>query len=105
VTYKIPVTPGIAQTFTCTLTQGLTLWFRLYWVEAPEAGWAMDIGRSSTEPIVCGIPLLPGQDLLAQYPELEIPVVLYINTPGFPERVPAFDELGVSTFLLYEVNA
>ncbi len=41
--------------------------------------WGLDIGDASNNPIVCGIPLIPGVNLLAQYAYLGISGELIVN--------------------------
>ena len=98
--FEIPLSPT-PQKFLITLGDKeyhLTFLFR----QAPEAGWIMNIYGStenSGEPIVCGIPLVTGTDLLSQYKYLGISGSLYINTEN--GLSPGFNELGTTAKLYY----
>lgn len=60
---EIPLT-ATNQQFSITLSG--TVWqMRIIWRDV--AGWMLDILNASGAPVITGIPLLPGQDLLAQY--------------------------------------
>jgi len=63
----------------------------------------MDISDNLGNPMVCGVPLVTGADLLAQYGYLGFQGKLYIVTDGFRAGVPTFDGLGVSSRLYYEI--
>lgn len=99
--YEIPITPLQNQSFSIAFHVNAFYWLRLYWVEAPEAGWTLDIGYSEIEPLVCGIPVLPGRNLLDDYPELHLALILFIDTPGNQKKPPAFEDMGVLTKLYY----
>lgn len=57
-------------------------------------GWALDISDDTGNPIVCGIPLIPGIDLLYQYQYLGIGGALMVIVDGIPDGVPDFAGLG-----------
>lgn len=60
---EIPLT-ATNQQFSITLSG--TVWqMRIIWRDV--AGWMLDMLNASGAPVITGIPLLPGQDLLAQY--------------------------------------
>lgn len=60
---EIPLT-ATNQQFSITLSG--TVWqMRIIWRDV--AGWVLDMLNASGAPVITGIPLLPGQDLLAQY--------------------------------------
>ena len=61
---------------------------------ADEAGWALDIADASKTPIVSGIPLVTGCDLLAQYKHLGFAGRMWVQTIDDPDVVPTFDNLG-----------
>lgn len=64
-------------------------------------GWVMDILDASANPIVSGIPLVTGRDLLAQYAHLGIGpnVQLWALTDGNPSAVPTGTNLGIDSHL------
>ncbi|MGL9724465.1 phage baseplate plug family protein [Sodalis sp. (in: enterobacteria)] len=60
---EIPLT-ATNQQFSITLSG--TLWqMRIIWRDV--AGWVLDMLNASGDPVITGIPLIPGTDLLAQY--------------------------------------
>lgn len=91
--YLIPLT-NIPQTFVVTVgDQDLDLTFK--WNDSQDAGWVMDIADDTTGlPIICGIPLITGADLLDQYDYLGIEGGLVVYTNGDPTAVPTLDNLG-----------
>ena len=102
--YEIPLTPE-PQAFSITLAgRELRLVFR--WAESLEpdvpGGWLLDIldAPDDTAPLVCGIPLTAGCDLLAPYGYLEFSGALYLDG----EDPPAQDNLGEGVCLLFETE-
>jgi hypothetical protein len=100
--FKIPLQVGTPQKFTITLGQvdyQLTLQYR----NVAEGGWILDISDTVGNPIVQGIPLVTGVDLLAQYRHLGFTGRLWVQTLSDPDAVPTFDNLG-NDGLLYWVT-
>jgi hypothetical protein len=120
--YEIPLIPQ-AQSFTIQLG-GVTYGMRLMYHEAnagitgapvgadtSAAGavfdtnaldsWALDISDSTGNPIVFGIPLIPGIDLLYQYQYLGIGGSLMVIVDGDPNGVPDFAGLGTTGHLYF----
>ena len=64
-------------------------------------GWGLDIADSSNNPIICGIPLIPGIDLLYQYAYLSFGGSLFVTVDGNPDGVPDFAGLGTTGHLLF----
>lgn len=60
---EIPLS-ATCQQFTVSLS-GRVWQMRLIWRDA--AGWVLDMLNASGDPVITGIPLIPGTDLLAQY--------------------------------------
>lgn len=77
---------------------------RLDYADAPEGGWLLDIADAQNNLIVCGIPLVTGADLLAQYAYLGIGGKLFVTTDGDLGAVPTYSNLGVSSHLWWEPN-
>lgn len=91
----IQVIPLSAANQTFTVQLGLIEYrLRLIYRDADEAGWVMDISDAEDTPIVAGIPLITGANLLAQYGYLEIGGALYMATDADPDAVPTFENLG-----------
>jgi len=100
IVFEIPLQPSTAQQFYIPLN-GINYRLRFLYINAPEGGWIMDIADGPTDdPIVCGIPLVPGADLLAQYQYLGIGS-MFIVSAGDMAAPPTFDNLGVTTKLYY----
>jgi hypothetical protein len=100
-TFEIPLTPA-AQTFLVTLV-GVQYQFTLQWRDAEEGGWTLDIADSGGSPIVSGVPLVTGVDLLAQYQYLGIGGELWVQTDVDPAAVPTYDNLGTASHVYFVV--
>ena len=102
--YEIPLTPE-PQAFGITLA-GRSLRLVLRWAESPAAdvpgGWLLDIldQPDDVTPLVCGIPLVAGCDLLAPYAYLSPGGSLWVSG-GMP---PTLDNLGETVLLLFETE-
>lgn len=99
-TYQIPLIEG-PQVFTITLGK-TTYGFRLRYCDTPQGGYILDISDENRQPLVCGIPLVTGCDLLEQYQYLGIPGSLYCATDADPPEAPHHDGLGTSSHLYFE---
>lgn len=66
--------------------------------------WLLDIADAEERPLVSGIPLVTGADLLGQYRHLGIKGAL-IAYEGGSDRPPMFDTLGVTGGLVFAVEA
>lgn len=98
--YEIPLSPR-PQRMTIPLG-GVTYQLRFGYADEPEGGWFMDIADAGGNPLVLGVPLVTGTDLLQQYRYLGIPGRLWVTTDADPDAVPTFDNLGVTSHLLFE---
>jgi hypothetical protein len=74
---------------------------RLRYCLTPEGGWIMDINDVNSNPLICGIPLVTGCDLLGQYKYIIPTGMLYCATDGNPPATPSFDNLGTLSHLYY----
>ena len=63
--FEIPTSPR-PQSFSVTFPNGVTYQLRLLYVFAPNDCWTLDIADDQGNPILSGIPLVTGADLLAQ---------------------------------------
>jgi uncharacterized protein DUF6983 len=97
--FQIPIpAPPLVETVTLSGTvYTLTLQYR----NTLEGGWILDIGDSNNNPIVTGIPLVTGSNLLAQYAYLGFIGGLFVQTTSDPDAVPTFDNLGTDGLLWY----
>ena len=102
--YEIPLTPE-PQAFGISLA-GRSLRLVLRWAESPAAdvpgGWVLDIldQPDDTIPLICGIPLVAGCDLLAPYAYLELGGALYISG----DMPPTLNNLGDTVLLIFEME-
>eukprot|EP01037_Dinobryon_pediforme_P020830 gene20830-21542_t len=100
--YEIPLQPA-AQVMSIqlgTVTHQLSLQYR----DISEGGWILDIADDAGEPIVCGIPLVTGVDLLAQYSHLGIGGGLFVVTDGDTYAVPTYANLGQTAHLYWTME-
>lgn len=92
----IPLTPE-PQSFGITLA-GRELRLTVRWHEAPDGGWLLDIAEpESRAPILGGVPLVAGCDLLAPYAYLNLGGELRIDG----DEPPTLDNLGDNVRLLF----
>lgn len=99
--YEIPLSPN-PQSFTISLS-GTEYRLTVQWRDAEGAGWVVDIADTSGNPIIQGIPLVTGVNLLDQYAYL-ISGVLWVQTTADPDAVPTFDNLGIGSHLYWYTN-
>lgn len=97
--FEIPLTPQ-PQTFTIALS-GVDYRLTVQWRNAEQGGWVLDIADTSNNPIIEGIPLVTGVDLLEQYAYLGLGGVLWCQTTADPDAVPTFDNLGSGSHLYW----
>ena len=100
-TFEIPLTPE-PQTFAITLAS-TQYWMTLQYRDAPGGGWVLDIADSANKPILSGIPLVTGADLLEQYGYLNFGGELWVQTDLDPAAVPTFENLGTGSHLYFVV--
>lgn len=100
-TFEIPLTPA-PQTFNVSLV-GKQYQFTLQWRDTTNGGWVLDIADSSSNPIVSGIPLVTGVDLLAQFKYLSFGFELWVQTDA-ADAPPTYANLGLQSHL-YAITA
>ncbi len=82
--HEIPLTPT-PQRFTVNLN-GREVFMTLRWKETHAGGWTVDITDSRTNtPLIHGLPLVAGVDLLEPYRYLGIPCRLVLGGDGMKE--------------------
>jgi hypothetical protein len=65
-------------------------------------GWVLDIADANGNPILCGVPLVTGADLLAQYGYLNLGGQLGVLSDAAPtDAVPTFTNLGVMSHVYW----
>ncbi len=94
--YVIPLTPE-PQSFGITLA-GKEYRLTVRWLDTPEAGWFLDIEQpDKAAPIILGLSLVAGQDLLEQYAYLDFGGELRVQG----DMPPSLDNLGSEVELLF----
>ncbi|MBY4832578.1 phage baseplate plug family protein [Burkholderia dolosa] len=91
--YEIPLSADV-QAFKISLAGTM---YRLTLVYRGPAGWVLDIADASDNPLVSGIPLVTGVDLLAQYKHLGFQGRLWVQGAENPDDVPTFEDLGIGS--------
>lgn len=71
------------------------------WNNSTQSGWVLDIADQSQNPIVCGLPLITGADVLDGLEYLGISGELWVATTGNPTAVPTLDNLGIDSNLYF----
>jgi hypothetical protein len=98
--FTIPLQVGTPQTFSIALG-GITYQMTFIYRNDPAGGWALDIADSSGNPILQGVPLVTGVDLLAQHRHLGFTGALVVQTVSDPDAVPTFENLGGDAQVYY----
>lgn len=96
--FLVPLIPNF-QTFS-TILAGVQYIMTVKWV-APSNCWVLDIDDSDGNPILRGVPLVTGCDLLEQYKYLNFGGELRVQTSSTPDAVPTFTNLGTEGNLFF----
>jgi hypothetical protein len=96
--FLIPTIPQ-AQTFSIELGN-LTYTINLVWNVSNET-WILDLITSNGVPILRGIPLVGGTDLLEPYAYLGIGGTLYAMTSSDPLAAPTYANMGTEGQLFF----
>ena len=97
--YEIPLTPS-PQQFTIQLA-GVTYTMRVRWIDSVTGGWCLDIGDADNNPILSGVMLVTGADLLEQYAYLGFGGKLGVQTDNDLNAVPTYTNLGVNSHVYF----
>lgn len=97
--YEIPLSPT-PQQFSIDLG-GATYQLTVKYHDVEMGGWFVDIADSAGTPIVNGIPLVTGCDLLGQYAYLGFNGKLMVQTSNDPDAVPTWENLGSQSHLYW----
>lgn len=97
--FVVPFLVGQPQTLGIVLN-GIRYVLRVYWND-PAQCWNFDLSDSSKNPILQGIPIVTGVNLLAQYAYLGIGGRLIAQTTNDANAVPTFTNLGAVGNLYY----
>lgn len=98
--YEIPLTAA-PQKLTITLA-GVTYRLTVLWNEAAQI-WNLDIADADGVPILEGLAMVAGVNLLEQFDYLHFGGGLYAQTDGGYLHPPNFTNLGTSGHLYFEV--
>ncbi|EDS8890260.1 hypothetical protein GQC79_005289 [Salmonella enterica] len=94
--HEIPLTPD-NQHFSIQLA-GRNLILKLIFRD--EAGWIMDISDEHST-IISGVPLIPGTDLLAQYPDINLGGKFRVVSDDDSREYPSQSNLGINSHLYF----
>ena len=101
--YELPLTPT-PQTFRALFPSG-RYFVRFIYCDSLEPCWLMDLSDAITgDPIIAGVPLVPGVDLLEEYAYLNFNFKMWCTVDGDPAGVPNFDDLGTSGHVWIETD-
>jgi len=100
--YEIPLISH-PQQLTVTLA-GTAYQMTVRW-NAALATWMLDIANQNGSPLVQGIPLLTGRDLLSQYKYLGIGGKLVVQTDQNAYALPTATNLGTDSHLYFLVSS
>lgn len=89
--YEIPLSAE-PQTFNIQLS-GVERKLRFYWNKWSEC-WMLDMMTNLGAPLLLGIPVITGADLLGQYAYMELGGSIVVQTDFDLDAVPTFDNLG-----------
>lgn len=88
---QIPLNPR-AERFSIAMA-GVTRILTLHFCE-PMAQWCLDIADVDSTPVLSGLPLITGADLLGQYAYLELGGQLFVQSDDSADAPPTRDNLG-----------
>lgn len=97
--YLFPITPQQNQSYAINVN-GAQYNIDLLFVDAPDAtnnqmaGWELSIYDQNSDPLVLGIVLVTGENLLGQYSYLGFNFSLFCYTAGSPSVPPSWATLG-----------
>jgi hypothetical protein len=104
--FEIPLVPGTPQRLSVEL--GETTYVLMARWNDISACWILDIYEfDGVTPVLRGVPMVTGADLLGQYEYLELGgnlIALTIAVGHPPDEVPTFDNLGIDGHLYYVVS-
>jgi hypothetical protein len=84
---------GLVQSFNCTVTFNEVAQY-----------WVLNIYQTNNVPIILGLPMVTGLNLLRQYQYLGIGSIYVLNVTGVPIDSPNATDLGVDFQLLWGDN-
>lgn len=100
-TYEIPLAAQ-PQTLSATFPNGQTYQLRLIYQFNADDCWILDISDNLGNPLLQGVPLVTGADMLAQYAYLGFGCKMFCATDGAPDTPPKWWNLGQTAHLYIE---
>lgn len=94
---QLPLQSG-PQTYDIVLS-GIDYQLTFTYHDALDMGWTLDVSFADGSPIIAGIPLVCGSDLLAQYQHLNLGGALIVLNAN--QMAPTYADMGTSLVLLY----
>lgn len=91
--FEVPLSVGRPQRLNVRLGQ-VEYQLTLRYLNVEQGGWLLDIADAIGNPMVLGIPLVTGANLLEQYEHLGFGGRLWVQTLSDPDAVPTFENLG-----------
>lgn len=90
--FEIPLSPE-PQKFNITLA-GVERQLRFSWNSVSQS-WFFDLNQADGTPILQGLPVVTGADLLAQFKYLGLGGAIVAQTDFETDAVPTFENLGI----------
>lgn len=97
--FEIPLSPN-PQAFRIQLA-GVTYAVQVVWRDTDGGGWVLDLATNDGAPIVQGIPIVTGADLLEQYEYLGLGGRLEVQTDHDVDALPTYENLGQASHLYF----
>lgn len=98
-TYEFPLRPE-AQQIRIQLGE-VDYIVRFGWGDTTDGGWFIDISDADAEPILRGLPLTAGEDVLQQFQHLGISGEIRVQTDGDALVEPTYANLGSNGKVLF----
>ncbi len=99
IVYDFPLRPEAQQMQITLATVEYSI--RFGWCDSPDGGWFMDISSVDGLPLVLGLPLTAGENVLQQSDYLGFPGEIRVQTDDDPLVEPTYDNLGTSGRVLF----
>lgn len=74
---------------------------RFGWCDTTDGGWFIDLSDVDGNPIIMGLPLTAGENVLQQFDYLKLPGEIRVQTDGSPLVEPTYDNLGSNGQVLF----
>lgn len=97
--YEFPLRPE-AQEMQITLAT-IEYTVKFGWCDSADGGWFIDVSGVDGLPIVRGVPLTAGENVLQQFAYLGFPGAIYVETDDNQLVEPTYDNLGTNGRVLF----